>query len=784
MSSVERTGLAPKITQAWRRYRAALDPGLGLALALGLLSVWPFLVWPGLPVFTDTEQHVYRTYEIIAAWRAGVPYVRWAADLYHGFGYPVFEYYAPLSYYLGAAYGWAFGDGGAVAGVKFVYVASALLGAAGMYLFVRDTWGAAAGLAAAAAFSLSPYLAAIEPHQLGHAPESLAIALAPFMFWAFARLRRRPTSAGVTLAALCLAASLLAHNLMPLIFVALLVGWLVWEWLLDPGLPNRWRTGAYLLGALALGATLTAFFWLPALLERGAAQLGKAIGGPYLDYRTNFLRLSELLSPLVRGDALNPHVLVFKLGLPQWLLAVGGAVAVALNRARRRTWLFWPLAAAGLLFFMLPISRPVWEAVPALTLFQFPWRLMGPLTFAVAVLVGAATHGAGQLRGRAWRLAAAPVAVATILLAGLPLMSPLPWPDFGPVTAPRIQKAEFDWEAGTTASNEFLPSAVRVAPVAVDSLLASYITGQVDKVNRATLPAGTTVDTLSHDPLGDSFAVDGPAAFTFRLYTFDFPGWTAWVDDRPTPSADSQPEGWITFQVPAGQHQVMVRLEDTPVRRWAWIVTGLAGLALAALVAWNLAPAPGAGRSAQVTPAGPLPWRQSVSFAAIVLAGWLLTVLIPPAYWWLPEVGPGLPPQPPQAVLESHVALLSYDLQQTSVRAGQPISVTLHWAATGLVSDNLRVFVHVMGPDGKLWAQSDKFHPGVFVDLPTGRWPPGYRLDDMHQVMLPAEAPPGEYQIFAGMWNGYTGLRVLVLDAQGAPSGTDRILLTSIRVGP
>jgi hypothetical protein len=432
---------------------------------------------------------------------------------------------------------------------------------------------------------------------------------------------------------------------------------------------------------------------------------------------------------------------------------------------------------------MLPISRPVWDAVPALTLFQFPWRLMGPLTFVLAVMAGAAIHWAGQRPWPLMRQGAAPAALATILLAGLPLLSPLPWPDIGPVTAQRILKAEFDWEAGTTASNEFLPTGVRVAPVAQDSLLASYDTGTVDKVNRATLPAGTTVAIQSHGPLGDSFAVDGPTDFTFRLFTFDFPGWTAVVDGHPTPITDSQPEGWITFPVPAGAHQVQVSLEDTPVRRWAWILTGLAAMALAVLAAWKLAPVAGAGQEAE--PADTIKhltgWPAAL-LAVLIAAGWLLTALIPPAYWWEPVVGPAQPAAPPLAVLASHIALLGYEVQPASVRAGQTITVTLHWAAVDVVNDNLRVFVHVMGPDGKLWAQSDKFHPGIFVDLPTGRWPPGYPLDDVHTIKLPAEALPGEYPLYAGMWNGYTGARVPVLDAQGDPTGEDRIRLSAVPI--
>src|SRR5712692_5391555 len=201
----------------------AIDPGWTAVFGLASLAAWPFLTRHSLPTFTDAEMHVYRTYEILAAWRAGVPYLRWAPDLFYAFGYPVFHYYAPLSYYLGAAYGAIWG--GPVAGVKFVLVAAAYLGAAGMYLFVRDRWGSLAGVVSVAAFSLAPYAVYIDPQARGDAPEALAIALAPLLLWAFARLRRTASPGDMVEAAVLLAALVLAHNLMALVFFGLLLAW-------------------------------------------------------------------------------------------------------------------------------------------------------------------------------------------------------------------------------------------------------------------------------------------------------------------------------------------------------------------------------------------------------------------------------------------------------------------------------------------------------------------------------------------------------------------------------
>ncbi len=65
------------------------------------MSAWACFQNGGLPKGTDAELHVYRTAELGFSLAAGNLYPRWAPDFYYGLGYPIFNYYAPLTYYLG-----------------------------------------------------------------------------------------------------------------------------------------------------------------------------------------------------------------------------------------------------------------------------------------------------------------------------------------------------------------------------------------------------------------------------------------------------------------------------------------------------------------------------------------------------------------------------------------------------------------------------------------------------------------------------------------------------------
>src|SRR6476661_7252990 len=86
-----------------------VDLGLLAALAFACVATWPMLSRSSLPILTDAHHHIYRTFEIIQAWRQGIFFTSWAPDFYYGYGYPVFNFYAPFTHYLSAAYGFFFG---------------------------------------------------------------------------------------------------------------------------------------------------------------------------------------------------------------------------------------------------------------------------------------------------------------------------------------------------------------------------------------------------------------------------------------------------------------------------------------------------------------------------------------------------------------------------------------------------------------------------------------------------------------------------------------------------
>jgi hypothetical protein len=89
------------------------------------------------------------------------------------------------------------------------------------------------------------------------------------------------------------------------------------------------------------------------------------------------------------------------------------------------------------------------------------------------------------------------------------------------------------------------------------------------------------------------------------------------------------------------------------------------------------------------------------------------------------------------------------------------------------------VFVHIVGPDGKIWAQRDA--PPDSGGYPTGRWAAGEVVSDPVLVPLPAQSPVSSLDVVVGMYRPDTGERLPVLNARGQPVD-DKIVLEQLKL--
>jgi len=750
------------------------DPGLLLTLVLVVLAASPFLLRPGLPRDTDAELHVLRAAEVLSCWQSGVLYPRWAPDFYYGYGYPIFNYYAPLTYHLSALFSLLPGLG-IVAGVKAVFCLGLLLGGTGTYLLVRDLCGPQAGVVGTVTFLFAPYVLFIDPHARGDLAEHFAVGLLPLALFFLRRLVEHGGRGALAGTAVGTAALVMSHNLLGTVGLALLLAAFAWQVTVER---QRDGIGRGLLG-LALGLALSAFFWLPMLAEIDEVQLS-VIGGGHFDFRNHFVSPAELLAPsrILDLGAVAPHYR-HNLGSAQWLLALAGVGALLKGGTPyRRALSFFAIAGMALVLLITSASRFIWEALPTLAYLQFPWRLLGPAALMLAVCAGAATSFLAHTH---WRPAATAGVVLGTLLLALPTMFPFPWEaDFGDTSPAGIVRFELQGETlGTTSTGDFVPRRVRSLPRPEQSLVGSYEgAGPVDKVNRVTLPEGTVVEVLEHGPTHDRFRVSGAHNFVFRLYTFMFPGWHVYVDGEEVEIALGKPEGLITFWVSKGEHQVLVRFEDTPPRRAGWWLAGggLIGLVLALMSVCPARPAPRPGLSMRA-----LAWLAGVVLSFSILKFGLVDrrdtwfrYTSPPGEAWAATYRQ-------TATLDGQVSFLGFDLPRRRVRSGGKLPVVLYWRALEPLTVNYQSFVHLTSPTYLSWGQSDTLNPG---GLPTTRWPSERYVWDVHEVQVHPGTPAGEYMLEVGLYTREDGRRLSVVGPDGASMGETVVLEVPVEVLP
>jgi hypothetical protein len=99
--------------------------------------------------------------------------------------------------------------------------------------------------------------------------------------------------------------------------------------------------------------------------------------------------------------------------------------------------------------------------------------------------------------------------------------------------------------------------------------------------------------------------------------------------------------------------------------------------------------------------------------------------------------------------LSDRVRFLGHDLAG-SPAAGEFLVLTLYWQALEADEREHVIFAHLVGPDGRLIAQQDA--PPLGGSYPASEWTSGELF--LHRVTLgiPADAPPGEYDLLVGMY--------------------------------
>ena len=504
----------------------------------------------------DSVFHLTRVVEFNKTIKSGQFPVRWAPDLVNGLGIPVFNYFYPLFYYLTVPL--VLLGVSAAAACKIILVLAYFFGFLFAWKFLYHYFRSIPSLIGAFLYVFAPYMF-LDLYVRGNFAEFLALMMVPAIFWAGDNIIRGQKR---ILSILILAFFILSHN----IIVMLAVVWLflfifanlIYDFFRINGkeekidfIKNNSKR-IFIFVALALG--LAAFFWLPALSEISLTHLADEKVYSWADHFPTIRQL--IYSSWDYGHSLSGpgDYMSFQIGPMHLLLVVGSVLAFIFSFWQKRKltkkeflYLFFFFSFIGLVFLMNSRSAFIWRYISVLSRAQFPWRLLGFALFAVIFL-------AAFFLEKIFRYLKNKKSAKIIVVIAIYFLVFRSYYDYlKPKIYISVEKAlSSDHAKGTTAtSNELLPIWVpKEKPRKIS--LEKTINCQLFQCQTET-----------------NFKEENDVVFR----KFYFPGWYGFIDNQAIALHPQDKTGLIKITVPAGQHNILLKLQQTKIEKLANLIS-------------------------------------------------------------------------------------------------------------------------------------------------------------------------------------------------------------------
>jgi hypothetical protein len=489
----------------------------------------------------------------------------WAEDLYGGYGSPIFLFYAPLFCFVSALC--SFATGSIASGSTLALLLFTLIGTLSMKLLVQEALGegstenVAASRIAACCFILNPYLMGDKLLRNANA-EYAALCLLPLVLYGLVMVGRKPKLGALLLSA-GLALTILAHNLTALIAISLVCSIALMLYQHE----RKRSVWAMIFVGIVVGLGLSAFFWIPALFYKSLVSIEQMMTGKF-DYHVNFPKAHALLA----GEFYSIGIL-----LP--------CLLIFLSRRHGSDWvgkrLYRISLTLAVLFLLLQtrLSLPIWEHVQFLPLFQFPWRMMGPLALVGSIAVGLSAacvlkrdHPGAVARKELMILLLCLLNAAPVLLACKTLSRKVSDQLSYMLKAEIISLKRLP----ATVLDEYLPRHADAGRALLDRLEHGSAVQSIPAIELAILKSTGT--TMALETRGDTSA-------SLRFDRWFFPGVRCTVNGVETVT-EMNALGTCDISLAAGANRVVMRRSPPPMRLLGLGITFLSAVAWA-IIGWR-----------------------------------------------------------------------------------------------------------------------------------------------------------------------------------------------------
>src|SRR3990167_7701993 len=518
----------------WKSTKDSIDlvkKYLFIILVLSLLALWPFFK-KGYFETHDGQWWIIRFSAFHQTLAAGQFPVRFVDRLNNNYGYPVLNFDYPLPFYLAEVpriIGFGFVDS-----IKIVFVASAVLSSVAMYWALSQIFSKEASLTGSILYL----------YVRGSIGENLAFAIAPLSLGVIFKLRKGKEIL-LPLLAISIALLVLAHNIMAFLYLpALFIIALVM-------LKSKIKVVVSFLAGLAVSA----FFWIPAIYDLQYIRLSRINVSNISDH---LVVLKYLIVPNWGYGPLpqtaSSNGLSVQIGLVSFCVLLLSIYFAFKNRDKLKIIWFLITTACISTYLMTKTSIWFWLNVPFAYIIQFPWRLLGYIIFSVSIL------GAYVIDANAKRKFAAYLIILASIIYTIFYIRPEHFnnlPDSYYSTN----------ESTSTINDEYMPIWVLEKP-------------ERRALQKIEVEAPGEIVSSDIKPAKYQALIRTPSKIDVKVNTIYFPGWQVDVDGTRQTIDYQNKHGLITFSLPKGRHEVIIKYGKTPVHLASEIISILAFIGL------------------------------------------------------------------------------------------------------------------------------------------------------------------------------------------------------------
>lgn len=508
----------------------------------------------------DTQ--VARVYEMKNALEDGMMPVRWVENLGFGYGYPIFNFYSPLPYYIGGVINYMGAD--SLTATKIMFGIGILLSGFTMFAFLKKFFSPLAAAVGAIVYLYFPYHA-VNVYVRGAVGEYFAYAFLPLVFLSLYGLyevsikSKQISLKYIALFAFSFFLVTTSHNLTAFMMMLLVIVFIA---ITSFFVKHKKNFLLSIGGGILLGIGLSAFYILPAVFESGYTNVASQIGGT-ADYRNHFVCITQYWDSMWGFGGTAPGCVdgfSFKLGKINVLLLLASfLIGLYIYFKKKKIDNIIIINTVLLLtafFLTLPISRIIWDTIPFMQYLQYPWRFINFIALFLTFAIGYLLFQVEKFFGMKVTIACAiTLMIATVLINGK-----LFTPQYKNLnSASYYTNSRFIQFDTSKLTSEYMPKNFDKPKNVMDLPIEVF-----------SAPGGsfTNISKKTNEVSGDYVLEKNVPIHINIAY---YPAWHAYINGEEV-EVNKDSRG-INIDVPKNSGRITLKYEHTPVARLGNLIT-------------------------------------------------------------------------------------------------------------------------------------------------------------------------------------------------------------------